>query len=402
MPKQQHILEHIKTQAQNIFPKVVAIRRQIHQYPELAFEEYQTAKLVADFLKELGLQVQEGVAKTGVVALLKGAKPGRVIALRADMDALPIQEANPVEYASCINGKMHACGHDAHTASLLGCAAILTTLKDELPGQVKFIFQPSEEKEPGGASVMIQEGVLKNPAPQAIIAQHVASYLPVGKIGIRAGEYMASADEIRIVIRGKGGHGAQPHTCIDPIVIAAQIIVTLQQLVSRVADPRIPTVLTFGKIEAQGATNVIPDTAYLEGTFRTFDEKWRTQAHQWIQKTVKGIAESLGAEVNIQLQKGYPVLYNDVLLTQQIRENIAFYVGEENIEELPIWMASEDFAFYTHHIPGCFYRLGTRNESKGIVHPVHTPYFNIDEDALRISTGLMAWLTYCYLISHSS
>jgi amidohydrolase len=394
---EQFIIASIKTCARKIFDEVVTLRRRLHQYPELAFEEYQTAKIVADYLKALGIEVEEGIAQTGVVGLLRGGKPGPVIALRADMDALPIQEANATAYTSQIAGKMHACGHDVHTASLLGSAYILSAIKENISGTVKFIFQPSEEKDPGGASVMIKEGVLQNPAPQVILGQHVAPNIEVGKIGLRGGEYMASADEIRITIRGKGGHGAQPHNCIDPVVIAAHLILALQQLVSRVADPRIPSVLTFGKIEANGATNIIPNSVYLEGTFRTFDENWRTKAHVWIQKTVKGLVESMGAKAQLDLKKGYPVLNNDITLTQQIRKWCAAYVGAENIEDLPIWMASEDFAFYTYYLPGCFYRLGTGNQAKGIIHPVHTPHFDIDEEALELSTGLMAWLAYQWL-----
>jgi amidohydrolase len=394
---EQSVLASVKAHARKVFDQVVTIRRRLHQYPELAFEEYQTAKIVADYLKTLGLEVQQGIAQTGVVGILRGEKTGAVIALRADMDALPIQEVNAAVYTSQIAGKMHACGHDAHTASLLGSAYILSSIKEAISGTIKFIFQPSEEKEPGGASVMIKEGVLQNPAPQVILAQHVAPDIEVGKIGLRSGEYMASADEIRITIKGKGGHGAQPQNCIDPVVIAAHLIVALQQLVSRVADPRIPTVLTFGKIQANGATNIIPNSVHLEGTLRTFNENWRTKARQWIQKTVKGLVESMGAKAELDLKKGYPVLRNDIALTQQIRKWISDYLGPENIEELPIWMASEDFAFYTQRIPGCFYRLGTRNPAKGIIHPVHTPHFDIDEKALELSTGLMAWLAYQWL-----
>jgi amidohydrolase len=397
---EQFIITSIKAHARKVFDEVVKLRRRLHQYPELAFEEYQTAKVVADYLKALGIEVQEGIAQTGVVGLLRGGKPGAIIALRADMDALPIQEANATAYVSQIAGKMHACGHDVHTASLLGSAYILSAMKETISGTIKFIFQPSEEKAPGGASVMIKEGVLQNPAPQVILGQHVAPNIEVGKIGLRSGEYMASADEIRITVEGKGGHGAQPQNCIDPVVITAHLIVALQQLVSRVADPRIPSVLTFGKIEAKGATNIIPNSVYLEGTFRTFDEAWRTKAHEWIEKTVKGLVESMGGKAKLELKKGYPVLHNNIALTQQIREWVADYVGAENIEDLPIWMASEDFAFYTRHLPGCFYRLGTRNEAKGIIHPVHTSRFDIDEEALELSTGLMAWLAYQWLGQH--
>lgn len=380
-------------EGERIFPEVQALRRELHQHPELAFEEEQTAALVCRELRSAGIPYNQGIARTGVVGIIQGASPGPVLALRADMDALPILEQNDAPYCSKIPGKMHACGHDFHTSSLLGTAKILNAHKEHLKGTIKLIFQPSEEKLPGGASVMIQEGVLKNPEVQSILGQHVMPQLECGKVGIRSGMYMASTDEIYLSISGKGGHGALPHLSIDPVMITAQALVSLQQIVSRSADPRIPSVLTFGKVQANGATNIIPETVYLEGTFRTYDEKWRAEAHRLIRRTAEGIAEALGGKANLEIRRGYPVLYNDPALSQQTRKNIVDFVGEEQVVDLDLWTAAEDFAWYTQEIPGCFYRIGTRNEGKGIIHGLHTPQFDVDENALKISTGLMAWLT---------
>lgn len=380
-------------EGERIFPEVQALRRELHQNPELAFEEEQTAALVCRELQSVGIPYTQGVARTGVVGIIQGSSPGPVLALRADMDALPILEQNDAPYCSKIPGKMHACGHDFHTSSLLGTAKILNAHKEHFKGTIKLIFQPSEEKLPGGASVMIQEGVLKNPEVQSILGQHVMPQLACGKVGIRSGMYMASTDEIYLRISGKGGHGALPHLSIDPVMITAQALVSLQQIVSRSADPRIPSVLTFGKVQANGATNIIPETVYLEGTFRTYDEKWRAEAHRLIRRTAEGIAEALGGKAELEIRRGYPVLYNDPLLSQQTRKNIVDFVGEEQVVDLDLWTAAEDFAWYTQEIPGCFYRIGTRNESKGIIHGLHTPQFDVDENALKISTGLMAWLT---------
>lgn len=385
-----NITQTIRSLAQAEFEHVVQLRRTLHAHPELAFEEHQTAALVAQELTRLGIPYRTGIAQTGVVGIIEGEQPGPILALRADMDALPILEANDVPYCSTIPGKMHACGHDAHTASLIGTAAILQQLKAHIRGTIHLIFQPSEEKHPGGASVMVKEGVLNQ--VHSIIGQHVMPMLPVGKVGIRSGMYMASADEIYITIHGKGGHGAQPHTTIDPVTIAAQVIIALQQVISRKADPRTPSVLTFGKIIANGATNVIPDEVELIGTFRTFDESWRMKAHEHIDAIVQGITQGFGGRATVNILKGYPVLYNDEQLTAQVRKGLSAYVGEAQLVDLDLWMASEDFAFYAQEIPGCFYRIGTRNEAKGITSALHTPTFNIDEEALQLSTGLMAFL----------
>lgn len=389
--------KHFQAEGERIFPEIQALRRTLHQHPELAFEEEQTAGLVARELEAAGIPYQTGVARTGVVGLITGGEPGPVVALRADMDALPIQEENTHEYCSRVPGKMHACGHDFHTSSLLGAARILQENRQHLKGTLKLIFQPSEEKLPGGASVMIAEGVLQQPPVARILGQHVMPQLDCGRVGIRSGMYMASTDEIYLTIQGRGGHGALPHLSIDPVMIAAQVLVSAQQIVSRSADPRTPSVLTFGKVQANGATNIIPESVYLEGTFRTYNEKWRDEAHRLLRRTVEGIAESLGGKALLEIRKGYPVLYNDPELSSRTRSRIVEFVGEENVVDLDLWTAAEDFAWYTQEIPGCFYRIGTRNESKGIVHGLHTPRFDVDENALKISTGLMAWLAACEL-----
>lgn len=387
------MIRTIQTLAKEVAPKVRNWRHHIHANPELSFEEFETARFVSDRLTEFGIEHQHGVAGTGVVGLIKGRNPeSRIIALRGDMDALPIVEQNEVSYKSTKPGIMHACGHDVHTSSLLGASWILQQVKEQFEGTIKLIFQPGEEKVPGGASLLIKEGVLQNPAPQSIVGQHVMPFLPVGKVGFREGLYMASADEIYLTIHGKGGHGAMPNLAIDVVTISAQVITALQQVVSRSADPKIPSVLSFGTVMAKGATNILPNSIYLEGTFRTMDEDWRAKAHQKIRQIVEGICESFGAKADLEIRKGYPFLKNDPVLTRKMKKCAQDYLGAENVVDLDIWMAAEDFSYYTQEMPGCFYRLGTRNEEKGIVSGVHTPTFDIDEDALEIGCGLMAWL----------
>jgi len=386
------IKEKIQELSANIFNDVVANRRHLHSHPELSFHETETSAFIAKKLDELGLQYQR-MADNGLVALIKGEKQSdRVVALRADMDALPILEANEVPYKSQNTGIMHACGHDVHTSSLLGTAKILIGLTAEFGGTVKLIFQPAEEKLPGGASLMIKEGVLENPKPQAVLGQHVMPLIDAGKVGFRAGKYMASTDEIYVTVKGKGGHGAQPQQNIDPILITAHMLTALQQVVSRYADPKIPSVLSFGKVIANGATNVIPNEVYLEGTFRTMDEKWRADAHIKMKKLAEGLAESMGGSCDFNIVRGYPFLINEEKLTAVTRANAEDYLGKENVLDLDIWMAAEDFAYYSQVADSCFYRLGIRNESRGITSSVHTPTFDIEEDAFKISTGLMAYL----------
>jgi amidohydrolase len=387
------MIQKIKELAKKYHADIVECRRHLHKNPELSFNEYNTQKFVEAKLDEFGIIDHSRMANTGVVAILKGKNPSKkVIALRADMDALPIVETNKTDYKSVNEGVMHACGHDVHTSSLLGVARILNELKENFEGTVKFIFQPGEEKLPGGASLMIKEGVLENPKPVSVFGQHVMPQFAAGKIGFRKGLYMASTDEIYVKVKGKGGHGAMPHLTIDPVMITAQMLVGLQQIVSRSAKPSVPSVLTFGKIIANGATNVIPDEVYLEGTFRTLNEEWREEAHLKMKKLAESIAEGMGGKCEFNIVRGYPFLVNDEELTDRTRKFAEEYVGSENIEDLEIWMAAEDFAFYSQQAPACFYRLGVRNESRGITSSVHTSTFDIDESALETGMGLMAWL----------
>ncbi len=386
------MIEKIKQLAEENFNSVLTWRRHLHAHPELSFHEYETSKFVAEKLGSFGLRPQTGIANTGVVALIEGKNPHKkVVALRADMDALPIIEANEVSYKSTRDGIMHACGHDVHTASLLGASHILYHLKDTFEGTVKLIFQPAEEKAPGGASIMIKEGVLENPKVNSIIGQHVAPNVPVGKIGIRSGMYMASTDEIYMTIIGKGGHGAAPDQCIDPVLIASHIIVALQQIISRNRKPYNPSVLSFGRFIADGVTNVIPNEVHIQGTFRNMDEEWREEGLVKMQKMAEMMAESMGAKCVFEVVRGYPFLKNDPELTSRIKQNAMDFMGEENVIDLDLWMAGEDFAFYSQVTDACFYRLGTRNEAKGIVSGVHTPTFDIDEAALKTGMGLMAY-----------
>ena len=375
-----------------IYNDVVGYRHHIHANPELSFKEFQTSLFIKEKLTAWGIEFTD-MANTGVVGLIKGKIPSdRIIALRADMDALPIHEANDKPYRSKNHGVMHACGHDVHSSSLLGTAYILNQLKDEFAGTIKLIFQPAEELLPGGASIMIKEGVLENPKPQAIVGQHVMPLIETGKVGFRSGIYMASTDELYVTVHGKGGHGAQPHQNIDPVLITAHIIVALQQIVSRNADPRLPSVLSFGKVNANGATNIIPNEVKLEGTFRTLNEEWRKEAHKLMKKMAEGIAESMGGSCDFNIMHGYPFLINEEELTANARAFAEDYLGKENVIDLDIWMAAEDFAYYSQVTDACFYRLGTGNATKGTTYSVHTPNFDIDEDALRTSTGLMAYI----------
>ena len=390
------MLERIQQLNAELFEDTVSLRRRLHQNPELAYEEHETSALVVERLRELGLEVRTGVARTGVLATLRGGRPGPTVALRADMDALPIHEQNDFEFRSRNEGKMHACGHDAHTSSLLGTASILARIKDDLPGSVRFIFQPSEERLPGGAKPMIEEGALESAA--AIFGQHVQPDLQAGKIGVRGGMYMASTDEIYITVKGMGGHAAAPHLlATDTVLVASHVVVALQSVISRSCPPDVPSVLSIGRLIADGATNVIPEQARLEGTFRSMDEKWRFRAHDIIRRVVVKTAEAHGATADVEIVTGYPELYNDPEKTDFVRAAAFDYVGEGNVVELDRWYASEDFAWYLREVPGSFYRIGTRNEEKGIIHGLHTPRFTIDEDALRTAPGFMAYLAWKYL-----
>lgn len=386
------LIQKIKSLSEDYFEEILEIRRHLHANPELSFQEFNTASFIEKKLTEFGITNTQRIAETGVTFCIHGKEKGKTIALRADIDALPIHEKNEVDYKSKNEGVMHACGHDVHTSNLLGVAKILSQLTDQFNGTVKFIFQPAEEKSPGGASILIKEGILKDPTPEKILGQHVMPLIPEGKVGFRPGKYMASADEVYLTVKGKGGHAAMPETFVDPIAISSQILVALQQIVSRIGNPKIPSVLSFGKIVGGNANNVIPDEVKIDGTFRTFDEEWRKEALQKIKDISSAIATSMGGSCEVEFAPGYPFLVNDEAYTLTNIEAAKSYMGEENVVELDLWMAAEDFAFYTHEIPGCFYRLGTRNEEKGIVSGVHTPTFNIDENALKVGMGLMAYL----------
>jgi amidohydrolase len=386
--------EKIQQLARQYHPEVVAIRRHLHTHPELSFQELNTGQFVSDQLTALGIEHRHGIAEHGVVALIKGKNPRkRTVALRGDMDALPIQEANTVSYKSQNKGVMHACGHDAHTASLLGTAKILHELRNHFEGTVKCIFQTGEEKLPGGASIMIKQGVLENPKPASIFGQHVHPPLQAGMIGLKAGVYMASADELYVTVKGRGGHGAMPQECIDPVMITAQILVALQQIVSRYGDPGIPSVLTFGKINTTGgATNIIPNEVKLEGTFRTMHEKWRQEAHSRMKKIAESIAKGMGGACEFHVMKGYPVLFNHEALTARAKTWAIEFLGKDKVVDLPMRMTAEDFAYFSQTMPACFYRLGTGNPERGITSPLHTDTFDLDESALETGVGLMSWL----------
>ncbi|MEP6467201.1 MAG: M20 family metallopeptidase, partial [Parafilimonas sp.] len=335
----------------------------------------------------------KNIAGTGIEGIIEGKDPSyKTIALRADIDALPITEENNVEYKSKNEGVMHACGHDVHTTCLLGAVKILNDLKAQWRGTVKFIFQPGEEKNPGGASIMIKDGVLENPAPEAIVAMHVHPGLDTGKLSFRKGLIMASADEIYITVKGKGGHAAAPHLTADTVLIASEIIVSLQQIISRNNNPFTPSVLSICSIKGGNTTNVIPSEVNLMGTFRTMDESWRYKAHELIKKQVIHIAEAMGAEADIKIDVGYPAVYNDAQTTDNAVVLAQEYFGNDKIEETELRMGAEDFGFYAQKIPACFFRLGVRNEQQGIVNNVHTARFNIDENALEYGAGIMAWL----------
>ncbi len=391
------IQQKINILAKDIFPKIVEYRRHLHQFPELSYQEFETAEFVKKKLQKIGITDIKTLSNTGIIALISGKNHTEnqdCIALRADLDALPILEENETDYTSKNLGVMHACGHDVHTSILLGTAEILFQLRDELPQPIKLIFQPGEEKNPGGASLLIAEGVLENPMVKEMFALHVFPDLEVGKLGFREGLYMASCDEIYMTIHGKGGHGATPNQCIDPILIGATIVTQLQQIVSRKCDPKTPCVLSFGHFEGIGATNIIPSKVILKGTFRTMDEKWRAEALLEIEKQAKAIVESQGGKLELEISKGYPYLENNPASTQKIRSKAITHFGTENVIDLPLRLTSEDFAFYSQVIPVSFFRLGVRNEEKGIIQGVHNSKFDIDEEALRIGVEMMSLIAF--------
>lgn len=386
------MIKKIKALAKQYAPEFIEVRHHLHANPELSYKEFETSRFVQSKLEEFGIPF-EIKATTGVVGLIKGKNPDkRIIAIRADMDALSINEETDVPYKSKNKGVMHACGHDVHTTCLLGAAKILNELKNEWEGTIKLIFQPGEEKNPGGASYMIKEGVLENPKPSAIVAMHVHTGMPVGKLSFRSGKVMASADEIYITIKGKGGHGASPHLCVDPILIASHLIISLQQVVSRNSNPFNPSVLSITSFQGGATTNVIPNEVKLMGTFRAMDETWRAQAHELIKKISTELVHSMGGEIDLHIDKGYPAVINNEQLSEMARNAAAEFLGKENVEETELRMGAEDFGYYAQQIPACFYRVGVMNKEKGITSGVHTPTFNIDENAIEVGMGMMAWL----------
>ena len=383
--------EKIKSLAKEYAPGFISVRHHLHANPELSYQEFETSKFVQQKLNEFKIPF-EIKATTGVVGLIKGKNPAKkIVALRADMDALPIKEENDVDYKSKHDGIMHACGHDVHTTCLLGAAKILNELKNEWEGTIKLIFQPGEERNPGGASIMIKDGVLENPKPRAIFALHVNPQLETGKLSFRGGRVMASADELYFTIKGKGGHAASPHTTVDPILIASHLIIGLQQVISRNKNPFDSSVLSITSVIGGTTTNVIPDEVKLMGTFRAMNEEWRSKAHGLIERTAKELVSSMGAEVDVHIDKGYPAVFNDENLNASARSLAEEFMGKENVEETEMRMGAEDFGYYSQLIPGCFYRLGTGNKEKGITAGVHTPRFNIDENAIEVGVGMMAW-----------
>lgn len=384
-------LNDIKKLAGRLGPEAISLRRHLHAHPELSFQEQETSALVKTVLDKWGIPWQP-IAGTGVLGFIKGSmRGGRTVALRADMDALPIMEETAVAYKSQHAGVMHACGHDAHTASLLTTACILQQLRNQFAGTIMLLFQPGEEVLPGGASLMIRDGVFGNTRPDIIIGQHVDPRLPCGTMALRGGPFMASMDELRFTVRGKGGHGAQPHTLIDPVYTASQLVLALQQVVSRKANPASPTVISIGRFIADGAINIIPNEVQLAGTLRCFNEQWRQEAHAWIRQTAAGVAATTGASCEVDIEVGYPVLYNHPAVTEKLKQSAITFLGESQVREAEIWTAAEDFASYSQQIPACFYLLGVGNKDKGIEAGLHTPLFNIDEDALFLAPGLMAW-----------
>lgn len=388
-----NLIQRIQALAEKHHPEWVAIRRHLHAHPELSFEEHETMAFVSNKLHEWGIEHQTGVTGTGIVAHVHGRNPDkRTMALRADMDALPIQELNEVDYRSTVEGVMHACGHDVHTTNLLGAIQLLHLTSEHWEGTVRCIFQPGEERIPGGARAMVDAGVLTNPIPSGILGQHVYPQLPAGHVGVRPGAYMASADEIHLTVHGQGGHAALPHLCKDPVLATAHILVAAQQLVSRHANPSQPTVLSFGKVEALGATNIIPNSVNVQGTFRAMDETWRFEAHDLLRNLIEHVASAHGCKVDLDIRVGYPHVNNHVELTRRFKELAIEYVGADKVHDLDIRMTGEDFSHFANAIPGCFYRLGTASPSSNLGKSgLHTPHFDVDEDSLKLGAGLMAY-----------
>lgn len=385
--------DNITLQIEEQFQLWQHIRQHLHRHPELSFNETETSKFICNLLDEWKIDYEKGWVKTGIVATIKGNNPDKkLIAVRADLDALPIQEKTNASYKSVHDGIMHACGHDVHTTCALGALRMINSLKNQIEGTVQFVFQPGEEKWPGGAKLMLDEGLFSDKKPKAIFALHVFPELKAGELGLKSGAYMASADEIYITFKGKGGHGAMPEKCIDPVMMSAQFLVQVQQVISRIIPATLASVLTFGKIEANGATNVIPDEVKLSGTFRIFDEKWRFKAHEHIEKIARNVAQALGGEAVIDIKVGYPCLVNNERLTDNARKTLEKYFDKENVFDLPMRMTAEDFAYFAQQMPACFIRLGTAASDGRFTNSVHHPEFDIDEKALITGIELLTRL----------
>lgn len=395
-PSRDSLSMRIRELANLYFDDTVAIRRHLHQHPELSFHEFETAKFVGDKLEEYGFAVRRGVAETGVVGELNGALPGPTVLLRADIDALPILERTNLAFASNNDGVMHACGHDIHTAGLLCVARILAELRDELAGTVRLAFQPAEEHVPGGALGMIRDGVLENPKPDAVFGLHTWPPMATGTIAVRPGMFMASNDEIEITVHGEGGHAAAPHLLsADPVLVASQLVVALQSIVSRNCPPNVPSVLSFGSVHADGASNVIPDTVRLLGTLRCMDEVWRKEAKRRIHQVVENVTAAFGARADLTIIDGYPLLRNDDQMAAFVRDEGTRFLGGSKSSEAPLWFAAEDFAYYLQEIPGAFFLLGVNREETEVT-GLHTNTYDPNEDALRTGSSFMAHLALRY------
>ena len=390
------MISKVKLLADKYFNEILEIRRHLHKHPELSFKEFKTSDYIQKFLESKNIPFTSGHVKTGIIAKIKGLNPDKKkILLRADLDALPIHEENEISYKSVNKGVMHACGHDVHTSSLLGAMLILNDLTNSFEGTVECVFQPGEELLPGGAKLMIEEGLLDS-APSCCLAQHVFPDLEAGKVGFKSGMYMASTDEIHVKVKGKGGHAALPNKLIDPVLMAAQLITNIQQIISRNNQPTDPSVLSFGYIKADGATNVIPDEVHIKGTFRTFNEKWRKEAHAKMKKLANSICVGMGGECEFIIKEGYPFLKNDSTITEIAKIAAQKFLGEENVVDLPLRMTAEDFSYFSQVSPSCFYRLGTGNDNN--IQNLHTSTFNIDESALKTGMGLMSFIALEQLV----
>lgn len=385
--------EVITTKVSAIYEKIKGYREHLHQNPELSYKEFNTMEYVAAKLKDIGIPYEKGVAGTGIIGIIRSSKHSEnqaCIGLRADLDALPIQEQNTAAYKSKVDGIMHACGHDVHTSILLGAAEILFELREDLEHPVKLIFQPGEEKNPGGASLLIEAGVLENPKVEEMYALHVFPELEVGKLGMRSGLYMASCDELHLEIIGVGGHGAMPEKCINPILIGSEFIIEAQNIIHKSCPKEVPCVISFGHFDALGATNVIPERAEIKGTFRTMNEEWRGKAAILLMDLANNLENKYKGNVNLEISKGYPFLKNDEELTEKLKAKFESFFGPKNIEGLALRMTSEDFSFYSQTIPVCFFRLGVGNKEKGIIYSVHHPKFDVDSACLK--TGMLAMI----------